>query len=135
MKLLKRNARKFVMHCSRRSIYCLFILRIKRSSRSKIAYLSQVNRNDNSRNFVLLLKVKNRYYAIFVPSKYSTINVHCFDWQAYLMTAVTKAKYDNIHFLSTNNDSKGKNAFHWFLVYFFLSVISFNYSKHIQNQY
>ena len=111
-----------------------FIMRIKRSSSCKIAYLSQVNRNDNSRNFVLLLKVKNRYYAIFVPTEYSTINVHCFDWQAYLMTAVTKAKYDNIHFLSTNNDSKGKNAFHWFLVYFFLSVISFNYSKHIQNQ-
>ena len=130
MKLLKRNARKFVMHCSRRSIYCLFILRIKRSSRCKIAYLSQVNRNDNSRNFVLSLKVKNRYYAIFVLSEYSAINVHCFDWQAYLMTAVTKAKYDNIHFRSTNNDSKGKNAFHWFLVYFSYQ----SYRLYIQNQ-
>ena len=107
-----------------------FILRIKRSSRCKTAYLSQVNRNDNSRNFVLLLKVKNRYYAIFVLSEYSAINVHCFDWQAYLMTAVTKAKYDNIHFLSTNNDSKGKMLFIDFLCTF-LSVISFKYSKSV----
>ena len=129
MELLKRNARKSATHCSCRYICLLFI---KRNRCCEIEHLSQVNRNDNSRNFVLLLKVKNCYYAIFVLNEYSTINVHRFDWQAYQMTAPTKAKYDNILFLQQTMTAKEK-YFSLNHCVIFLSCTSFDASKSILN--
>ena len=78
MELLKRNATKSATHCSCQ-LYISSFYTENKNRRCEIEHLSQVNRNDNSRNFVLLLKVKSAYCAIFVLNEYSTIIAHCFD--------------------------------------------------------